>query len=261
MSEFKHRYGPWAVVLGASDGTGAAFARHIAAQGVPSVLVARREELIEELARQILAEYGLECVTASIDLSLTDACDQVIAAVGDREIGLFVNNAGSDPNGSHFLDKPIENWIKLAHINVINTMRCCHHFGNMMRERRRGGLLLVGSGACYGGASYLATYSGSKAFALCFAESLWQELRKYEVDVLYLALSTTDTPALRRLLEEKGKKPPPFLASPDKVAQVGLAQLARGPDYNWGQVVGLRAAWRRFRVKITSYLGGKMVLD
>ena len=81
------------------------------------------------------------------------------------------------------------------------------------------------------------------------------------MSLLHLALNTTDTPALRKLLEEKGKKPPPFLASPDKVARVGLANLAKGPDYNWGQVIGLRARWRRLRVKIVSYLSAKMILE
>lgn len=261
MSDFAEQYGPWALVLGASDGTGAAFARHIAAKGIPCVLVARREALLLELAEQIRTESGVECVTASIDLSLTDAGDQVVAAVGDREIGLFVYNAGSDTNGAHFLDKPIDNWIRLAGINVMTTLRCCHHFGGLMRQRRRGGILLVSSGAAFGGGSYLATYSGSKAFELCFAESLWHELRPYQVDVLHLALNTTDTPALRKLLVEKGKQSPSSLASPDKVARVGLANLAKGPDYNWGQIFGLRAGWRRLRVKIISYLSGKMVFE
>ncbi len=261
MSEFVQRYGPWAVVLGASDGTGAAFARHIAAQGVSCVLIARRENLLTELAAQIRSESGVECVIASIDLSLPDACDRIVAAVGDREIGLFVNNAGADSNGSHFLDKPIENWLRLASINITITMHCCHHFGGLMKQRGRGGLLLVGSGACYSGAGYLATYSGAKAFVLCFAESLWYELRPFNVDVLHLALSTTDTPALRKLLQDKGKKPPRSLASPDKVASVGLARLAQGPDYNWGQLFGLRAGWRKLRVKLVSHFSKKMIFE
>ena len=261
MSEFAQHYGPWAVILGASDGTGVAFARHIAAEGISCILVARREALLVDLAEQITSEYGVDCVTASVDLSLPDASERVAEAVGDREVGLLVTNAGADPNGAHFLDRPIENWEQLVAINVGNTMRCCHHFGGLMRERGRGGLLLVGSGACYNGAAYLAAYSGAKAFARCFAESLWQELRGHGIDVLYMALGTTDTPALRKLLEEKGKKPPSNLAEPDKVAQVGLARLAKGPDYNWGQLFGLRAALRRTQVKVISYFSGKMILE
>jgi len=114
-------------------------------------------------------------------------------------------------------------------------MRCCHHFAGKMRHRGRGGLLLVGSGGCYGGGSFMAAYTASKAFDLCFAESLWAELRPHNVDVLYMALGTTDTPALRALLAERGLPLPPGLASPDEVAAVGLARLPLGPIYNWGQ--------------------------
>lgn len=261
MSDFARRYGPWAVVLGASDGTGAAFARHIASHGISCVLVARREHLLAELAAQIRAESGVECVTASIDLSQPDASDRIVAAVGDREIGLLVNNAGADSNGSRFLDRSIDDWLRLASINITVTLRCCHHFGGLMKRRGRGGLLLVGSGACYSGAGYLAAYSGAKAFVMCFAESLWYELRPHNVDVLHVALGTTDTPALRKLLQDKGKRPPRNLASPDKVASVGLSRLGQGPDYNWGQLVGLRAGWRKQRVKLISYFSRKMIFE
>ena len=261
VPDFAQRYGPWAVVLGASDGTGAAFARHIAAQGVACILVARRAAPLDELAADIRGAHGVECVTASIDLSLPDACARVVDAVGERAVGLLVTNAGADPNGALFLDTPVATWEQLLAVNVTNTVRCCHHFGALMRQRGRGGLLLVGSGACYSGAARLAAYSGAKAFVRCFAESLWQELKPHNVDVLHMVLTTTDTPAFHKLLADKGRKPPPGLASPDKVARMGLAHLLKGPDYTWGQRLGLRAAVRRTQVKLVSYLSGKFMLE
>ena len=232
---FAERYGPWAIIAGASEGTGRAFARKIAAQGVRCILIARREAPLRALADEIRAESGVECVTATIDLAAPDAHARIVAAVGDREVGLYIGNAGSDPNGSRFLDRDIGAWTDLVNRNVMTTMQCCHHFGGLMRARQRGGLLLVGSGACYGGSSFLAVYAGSKAFEMCMAEGLWAELRPFGVDVLYFALSTTDTPAFHALLAEKGLSAPPNLASPDAVAQVGLARLPHGPIRNWGQ--------------------------
>ena len=249
---FKDKYGPWAIVAGASEGTGRAFAREVAAHGIHCILIARREAPLVELAEQIRAESAVECIPLSMDLSAPDACDRIMAAVGSREVGLFIGNAGADPNGTRFLDRDIDAWLELVNRNVITTMRCCHQLGGLMRERRRGGLLLVGSGACYGGGDNLAAYSGSKAFELCFAESLWSELRPHHVDVLYLALVITDTPALRKLVDEKGQKTPSRLASPEDVARVGLAHLARGPVYNWGQLLGLRAGWRRLRISLVN---------
>jgi len=253
------RYGPWAIVAGASEGTGRAFARQLAAAGVKCILIARREEPLQTLAEQIRIENGVECVVAAIDLSRHDALDNIKAAVGSREVGLFIANAGADPNGAHFLQRDIETWIDLVNRNVINIMRCCHYFGGLMRDRRRGGILLVGSGACYGGGSYMATYSASKAFDLCFAESLWAELKPFNVDVLYLVLGITNTPELQRLLKEKGKKPPPGLTSPEKVAQTGLANISKGHIFNMGQKFGLRAGWRRNRLKLIDFFSKKAV--
>jgi short-subunit dehydrogenase len=233
--DFKDRYGPWAIIAGASEGTGRAFARKIAAQGVNCILIARREGPLTELAAEIARESKVTCVTAAIDLSALDAFDRIVAAVGDRKVGLYISNAGADPNGAQFLDNAISNWVDIVNRNIITMMRSCHHFGNAMRARRQGGILLVGSGACYGGAGYLATYAGSKAFEMCFAEGLWAELQPFGVDVLYLVLTTTDTPAFRDLLTRKGAPIPANLANPDDVAALGLARLPHGPIRNWGQ--------------------------
>lgn len=232
---FKEKYGPWALIAGASEGTGRAFARKVAAQGVNCILVARREEALRELASELQQTAGVECVTAAVDLSHEDASAKIIAAVGEREVGLFINNAGADSTNTHFLDSAADLWVNQINRNVITVMRNCHHFGGLMRERGRGGILLVGSGSCYGGASFMAVYSGTKAFDLCFGESLWAELKPYGVDVLNLILGRTDTPQFRETLTRQGLPVPAGLASPDEVAEVGLARLTQGPLHNWGQ--------------------------
>jgi short-subunit dehydrogenase len=232
--EFSERYGPWAVIAGASEGTGRAFARQIASRGVGCILVARREEPLQSLAEEIRAAGGADCIVAPVDLAAPNAGAQMIEAAGGREVGLFVANAGADTNGARFLDREMDAWSKLIRLNVLSIAECCHAFGQPMKTRGRGGLLLVNSGACYGGGTFMATYSGAKAFELCFAEGLWAELRPYGVDVLSLVLGKTDTPAFRALLAEKGLPVPADLASPDAVAEAGLAQLAQGPIHNYG---------------------------
>ncbi|HTV96054.1 MAG TPA: SDR family NAD(P)-dependent oxidoreductase [Steroidobacteraceae bacterium] len=251
---FVHRYGPWAVIAGASEGTGRAFAHQIAGQGVSCILIARREAPLNALAEEIRIRHGVECVAASIDLSAADAADRIDAAVAGRPVGLLVCNAGGDGNSAHFLDQRIDAWVDLASRNVMTVMRCCHRFGGLMRDRGRGGLLLVGSGACYGGASFMAVYSATKAFDLCFSEGLWAELRPYGVDVLGLILGRTDTPAFRATLAKRGLPVPANLASPEEVARIGLERLPHGPVHNWGQAdeaagyLSSSAAVRRNRV-------------
>jgi short-subunit dehydrogenase len=261
---FADRYGPWALVLGASEGTGRAFARKIAANGVPCILIARREAPLLALAEEILAESGVNCITATIDLAAPDGFDRILAAIGQREVGLFVSNAGADPNGSHFLDRDIRVWLEQIQRNVVTMTRCCHHLGGLMRKRRKGGLLLVNSGACYGGSSFMATYSATKAFTLCFGESLWAELRHDGVDVLTLIMSTTDTPMLRALLETNGLPLPASAADAAAVAEMGLARLPHGPVHNWGFEDGaaafalLSAADRRKRVLVVEASSAKV---
>ena len=230
---FRVRYGPWAIVAGASEGTGRSFARQIAAQGVPCILIANSGPL-EAVAAEIERDSGVECVVARIDLSAADAFEQMVAATGPREVGLFIANAGADPHGSRFLECSVAAWLELVHVNITTTVRCCHHFGSLMTQRRRGGILIVNSGACYGGAARLAIYSASKAFQLNFCESLWSELRPFGVDVLTLVLGQTDTPAYHRLQAKKGRPSSLNLASPDEVARAGLSRLQDGPVQHVG---------------------------
>jgi short-subunit dehydrogenase len=263
---FSERYGPWAVVAGASEGTGRSFARKIAARAVPCVLLARREGPLKALAEEIKAECGVTCVTAAVDLAAPDAFEQIRAAVHTREIGLFVSNAGADPNGARFLDRDVTVWLELVQRGVTTLVKCCHHFGGLMRARGKGGLLLVNSGACYGGGSFLATYSAVKAFMLNFSEGLWTELRPHGVDVLTLILGMTDTPEFRRLLAANGQPVPPNIASPDQVAELGLTRLPHGPIQNWGAAdeelgfAPMSASARRARIQMVD-AGGKRVFD
>jgi short-subunit dehydrogenase len=233
-TDFAAKYGPWALITGASDGTGLAFARRLAGEGVNLILVSRSMDKLKTAAAEI-ERLGVRCVTASIDLSAADAAAQIIRAAQGLEIGLLITNAGADSNGSRFLDKDIATWDALVTMNVITTMHLAHHFGVSMKTRGRGGMILVSSGACYGGMNGIATYCAAKGFVLNFAEGLWAELRHDGVDVLTLVLGRTDTPSHRKILEESRQAIPADMATPEDVAEIGLRQLPHGPIWNWGQ--------------------------
>lgn len=252
---FAARYGPWALVAGASEGTGAEFARQLAEAGLNLILVARREGPLESLAEALREGQGIECVTASIDLAREDAANALMALADGREIGLLVFNAGADPNGALFLDAPLESWDLLAVRNVMTTMRALHLFAAPMRARKRGGLLVMGSGACYGGLPGIGVYAASKAFDLVLCEALWAELEPHGVDVLSYVIGRTDTPAHRELVAARGMALPEGLADPAEVVRLGLERLPYGPICNWGEaddVAGMSAtsaAQRRERVR------------
>src|ERR1700741_4288168 len=96
---FRERYGPWAIIAGASEGVGRSVARAIAANGLNCILLANSGPL-EEAAAEIATDYGVECRTARVDLAGSSALVEIVPAVGPREIGLYVANAGADPHGA-----------------------------------------------------------------------------------------------------------------------------------------------------------------
>ena len=224
VTDFAGKYGPWAVVAGASEGVGASVARLLGDRGVNVVLVARRQSALDDAAAAVKTDTR----TVALDLSNEGADEALADAVDGLDVGLLVYNAGADPNASRFLDTPLARWQELVRRNVNTVLGACYHFGSGMARRGRGGIVLVTSGAAWAGADYLAAYGASKAFDLVFGEALWAEYRPLGVDVLSMVLGATDTPAFRRVLHGRDF---PDIAASDDVAREMLDHLADGPTY------------------------------
>lgn len=239
MGELADRYGPWAVVAGASVGIGAEFCRQLAADGVNVVLVSRSIDTLDALADELRATYGVETRTAAVDLAVPGAEVDLFAATDGLDLGLFVYNAGADPWNTYFLDVPADEWHGMVRRNCVVPLLASHRYGAAMVARGRGGILLVTSGAAWAGGGRLTTYAGTKAFDLVFGEGLWAELRRDGVDVLSLVVGVTDTPALRASLERVGVSIDDLarvseVTDPAVVAREGLAHLADGPTWQVG---------------------------
>lgn len=222
--DFAARYGPWAVVAGASEGVGASVSRQLGERGINVVLVARRQAALDEVA----ADVGTETLTVALDLSDAGADTALAASTKELDVGLLVYNAGGDPFSSKFLDQPLESWAALVRRNVDTLLGACHHYGAAMVARKRGGIALVTSGAAWAGGAHLAAYGASKAFDLVLGEGLWAELGPLGVDVLSMVLGPTDTPAFRRVLRGRELE---GMADPDDVARDMLENLHRGPTW------------------------------
>src|ERR1700719_2013887 len=148
---FAAKYGPWALVAGASDGVGAAFAEGLAERGVNVVLLARRQPVLDEVAAGIRARTGVQTRTFAVDLVQPDARAAIVKVVDDLEVGCLVYCAGSDPNFEPFLANSIQNAEAMVVRNCIVPMQLCHHFAPAMVERGRGGIVILGSGAGFVG--------------------------------------------------------------------------------------------------------------
>ena len=241
---FAERYGPWSLVAGASEGVGLSYARALAHRGLDVVLVARRKPALDDVATQLEEGFGVRARVLPTDLSEDGAADRIAEATEDIEIGMLMYCAGADPNFSYFLDGPVEAAEAMVRRNCLTPMRLCHRLARPMVERGRGGIVLVSSGAALVGARRMVAYASSKAFDLVMGEALWAELRDAGVDVLSLVLGVTDTPALRRLLVQRGNLASaddgtaiPGAASPEKVVTEALAHLGQGPTWLVGDML------------------------
>lgn len=219
------RYGPWGVVAGGSEGVGAEFAILLAQAGLNLVLVARTPEPLDRTAARC-REFGAQTRTLAVDL--VDSADEVIAATSDLDVGLLIYNAGANTCSEEFLDADLTDLHRVIDLNITAMMRLVRHYARPMRQRRRGGILLVGSMAGYLGSARHTVYGGVKAFGRIFAESLWLELRDHDVHVLELVLGVTRTPAMERVglnFDVPGLR----VSEPADVAAEGLARLPHGP--------------------------------
>ncbi len=222
--EFAEKYGPWAVIVGASEGVGASVARLLGERGINVVLVARRQSALDEVAATVKTQTR----TVALDLSVPDADRTLADATEELEVGLLVYNAGADPFASKFLDQPLASWAGLVRRNVDTVLGAAYRYGTAMASRGRGGIVLVTSGAAWAGGANLAAYGSSKAFDLIFGEALWAELKPRGVDVLSMVLGMTDTPAFRRILNGRDFD---GIADPDDVARDMLDNLHEGPTW------------------------------
>lgn len=231
---FAGKYGSWAVVAGASDGVGAAFAEALANRGLNVVLVARRQSALDEVAGGIADRTDVQTRTLVVDLSTPDSSRDIADATQDLQVGFLVYCAGADPTFRPFLDTPIEVSESLVQRNCVTLMRLCHHFAAPMVERGRGGIVIFGSGAGLVGGPNMVAYGPSKAFDMILAEALWSELHPKGIDVIGLILGKTDTPALRQLEFERGQiasvdNVPDGADSVDNVIAEAFDHLADGP--------------------------------
>lgn len=242
---FADRYGPWALVAGASDGVGSAFAEELAGRGLNVVLLSRRGEVLAALAERIEDRFGVATRVLTADLADEAAAGAVIDATADLDVGMLVYCAGADPEFKPFLAQPVSAAEAMVQRNCLTLVRLCHHYAGPMVSRGRGGIVVLGSGAGFAGGPNMVAYSATKAFDMVFAEALWTELHDKGVDVLGLILGKTDTPALRRLEHARGNlaslddRPEDTASVEDAIADA-FANLTNGPTWIVGE--DMRAA-------------------
>jgi short-subunit dehydrogenase len=225
VSHFQEKYGPWALVVGASAGLGEAFARALAARGIHLLLVARRQEALDALATDLRRAYRVDVRVEAMDVGRADLGERAARLAEGVEVGLLVYNAAYSVIGG-FLDHPLEDQLRVIDVNCRGPVTLAHVFGRAMAQRGRGGLVLMTSLAGSQGGPLLASYAASKAFNLVLAEGLWAELGSRGVDVIACRAGATRTPGYASSQPKKAIR----LMEPEPVVEETLRALGHTPS-------------------------------
>ncbi len=221
---FKKKYGTWALIAGASEGIGEAYACELAAMGLNLVLVARREALLKDLAAKLEEKFHISVKTIVLDLALTDRISEIFDLTSGLDIGLLVYNAALSLIGP-FGDHPLEEHLKEIDINCKGTLCLAYLFGSRFKERGGGGIILMSSLSSSLGSPLLSNYAATKAWNMVLGEGLWYEFKPHGIDVLACAPAAVDTPNYRRSGPRGGTK----TMDPVYAVKTALRHLGKKP--------------------------------
>lgn len=181
-----------ALVTGASSGIGESFARLLAGRGADLVIVARRADLLDGLARELVERYRVAVEVIAADLTDPGARAEVERRLRAEPVELLVNNAGYGAFGA-FAEIPLDDQLTEIELNVTAVVRLTHAVLPGMIERGRGGVLNVASMSGFAPSPGSATYGATKAYVASFSESLHAEVAAKGVHVTALCPGFTRT--------------------------------------------------------------------
>ncbi len=247
-TRFAARYGPVALVAGAAEGLGAAFARALAARGLDLVLVDVHAP--HSLAGELSRAHGVRATAVALDLGQQGVGATALRLTEELEIGLVVYNAAFAPMGPWLLQS-LADQQRTLDVNARGALELAQAFAPAMVARGHGGLLFVGSLAGLIAHPTTAVYGASKAFLVRLGEGLGEELQPHGVHVLVACPGAVRTPGFER---SGAKLPRSLVAAPADVAERSLERLGADAPVT---VIGagnrlalgvLRALPRRFAV-------------
>lgn len=230
----KHKYGNTALVAGASEGIGAAFATCLAREGLDLVLIARRPDPLKILADSLEINYKINVTCITCDLSDSDAALQIEERLKGREINLLVYNAVQSYIGP-FLKNTPDNHLQMARLNMITPINLIHRFAEKMMAQGRGAVVLMASLAGFQGSGYLSMYAATKAFNRVLAESLWYEWKNSGLDIIACCAGATSTPNFKNTNPGKNSLFAPRILAPEEIPDECFRKLGRQPSVITGR--------------------------
>lgn len=221
-------YTLYTVITGASSGIGRELARRAAQEGHNLLLIARREERLEELKQELEGAHGITVRTLAVDLtdpSAADAIGDVITREG-LTVENLINNAGFGGYGL-FHEQPLERNLAMIRLNTSSLVALTRHLLPGMIERGRGRILHVASTAGLVPGPLQAIYYATKAFVVSFSQAIAEELRGTGVTSTALCPGPVRT-EFAEAANLEGARLFNFAAEPQRVAEVGWKAMQKG---------------------------------
>jgi uncharacterized protein len=239
----------YAIITGASKGIGRSIAFELAQKKYNLVLVARSENLLKEVKKEIQSKNEVAIETLSLDLSTSDAASKLLAFCVSKKlnVSVLVNNAGYGLSGK--IDKhSVEDNSNMIHLNVLSLTQITQTFLPILEKNSPSYILNVASTASYQAIPGLAIYSATKSFVLSFSRALYHELKSRNIHVTALSPGPTATEfSDRAQIGEKGLKAAEKTnMTAEEVAKIGVdALFSKNPEVVTGVLnkVGAFGAW------------------
>ncbi|MBX2871332.1 MAG: SDR family NAD(P)-dependent oxidoreductase [Saprospiraceae bacterium] len=221
QEKLANKYGPWALITGASSGIGRAIAIQLAEAGLDLILVARRLALLEAIKEELEKRCRIQVRCIEADLAKRSVIDELLEQTQTYDVGLLVGAAGFGTSGV-FVDGDLKQELNMLSVNCEAILIMTHHFARRMLGRGRGGIILLASMVGFQGVPYAAHYAATKAYVQSLGEALAVELKPKNVDVLAAAPGPVNSGFADRANMQMGN-----VLSPEQVAIPILKALGK----------------------------------
>lgn len=207
-----------ALITGASEGLGNAFAKRLASEGYTVTAVARNENKLKHL----MSEIGNNHSYIVADLSTTTGQEKIVQAISEQHFDVLINNAGIGAIGK-FTELPFEKYKEVLALNIETVVKLSHAY---LKIAKAGDALInVSSSLAFMPMPAIPLYSATKAFVTSFSESLWYEQKSRDIYVMGLCPGIMTTNFADHSGGGLNKAPKWMTQAPEQVATTALKAL------------------------------------
>jgi len=221
---------PFALITGASGGIGLCMARELAQRKIDLILVARSQDRLSELSRQLASEFGVRVEFLSLDLSKKNAAIVLTNWLTENsfEVNILINNAGYGLWGT-VETTPWDQLDNMMQLNMNAVVQLCQSMIPELKRHSKSYILNVASTASYQAVPTLATYAATKGFVVLFTRGLRMELKGTPISVTCLSPGATSTNFIDRAgMESMKERAEKFSMKPEPVAKIAIDGMFKG---------------------------------